>query len=123
MQPPVGQLPALCIPASESSSPCWYALRCVLIPVTMIGALTLALTLALGLGLALALALAQLLRTSSRARCHLQRRKRRVRYHAGVHWGGDGAEATVAEAMGAEAMVVGAARLRLLPQAQAPALL
>ena len=38
MQPPVGQLPTLCIPASESSSPCWYAMRGVLIPVTMIGA-------------------------------------------------------------------------------------
>ena len=38
MQPPVGQLPALCIPASESSSPCWHALRGDLIPVTMIGA-------------------------------------------------------------------------------------
>ena len=40
MQPPVGQLPTLCIPASESSSPCWYALHGVLIPVTMIGAPT-----------------------------------------------------------------------------------
>ena len=40
MQPPVGQLPALCIPASESSSPCWYALHGVLFPVTMIGAPT-----------------------------------------------------------------------------------
>ena len=38
MQPPVGQLPTLCIPASESSSPCWYAMCGVLIPVTMIGA-------------------------------------------------------------------------------------
>ena len=40
MQPPVGQLPTLCIPASESSPPCWYALHGVLIPVTMIGAPT-----------------------------------------------------------------------------------
>ena len=35
---PVGQLPTLCIPASKSSSLCWYAMRGVLIHVTMIGA-------------------------------------------------------------------------------------